>query len=136
MSKPLKPPRESDERAKLWRALRMMRTATTGELSAVTERTLGAVQSDLQRLARTGFVAAGDQRAGKRLQEKVWRLVRDHGPKPPLLLWDKDRLLIGALDCNTRTTYGADGKDAPQDLGRRHNRLPKRRLVPGREPAR
>jgi predicted transcriptional regulator len=71
MSKPLKPPRESDERAKLWRALRMMRTATTGELSAVTERTLGAVQSDLQRLARTGFVAEPPTAPMARMRRRI-----------------------------------------------------------------
>ena len=128
------PVREPKSRRRLWRALRQLRTSETSRLVAVTEVARGTVQRDLRCLYRTGYIAKTRHPNPTGGTETVWRLVRDTGPKPPMFLFAPDRgPLTGALDRNTRRTFGLDGKPLADDLTRaRANWLPKVVLAAGK----
>jgi|GEM_PF-819440 len=126
MSGPLKPPRVPRQREILWQTLRILRSATTQHLVAVTGRPKNTVQRELRFLSRTGYVRADDERVG--YHECTWRLIRDSGPKPPLFIM-KGKRLTAAVDRNLRQVVGVDG-GAPPPIGRRANWLNKLQLAP------
>lgn len=125
MARPTKPPRIPRARELIWQSLRIMRKATTASLVAISERPKKSVQRELRDFVRTGYVCVDNPEAGYR--ERVHRMVRDTGPKPPLFLM-KGRQAIGAVDRNTREVFGVDGGEPPR-LGRIANWMQKERLT-------
>lgn len=103
MSREPKPPRIPQARDFVWQSLRRMRSASLGELTAVTERPRNSVCVELRYLVRTGYVV---------VDKGTHRLVRDSGPKPPMFVMKRNTLLA-AYDRNTRLAYGVDGAPAP-----------------------
>ncbi|WP_162407322.1 hypothetical protein [Pseudoxanthomonas jiangsuensis] len=95
--------REGDQgvQARLWYAMRVLRSFTPSELMAVAEvESRRNTRNYCQRLARAGFLAAIP--APRRLQqETTFRLVRNTGPKCPGVL-----LARGVVwDHNTNQEY-------------------------------
>ena len=93
-------------RAKLWQALRIMRTCGMAELCATCELKPGTVRAYIEPLVRTGFIRssrAGPQRIAS------YTLARDTGPHAPRL-WPTKRAVY---DCNTRQTHEYREKSCP-----------------------
>lgn len=111
MARPTKPPRIPRAREMIWQALRIMRKATTSALIAVSERPKKSVQRELRDLERTGYIRVENPDAGYR--DRVHSIIRDTGPKPPLFLM-RGREAIGAMDRNTRETFGLNGGEPPE----------------------
>jgi len=72
------------DRDRIWRAIRAKRRFSRSELEITTGCNLGSVVEFTKLLAREGFIRS----IGRSGREKVWMLVRDHGPKRPKI---KDR---------------------------------------------
>lgn len=72
------------QRGKLWKAMRMLREFTSRDLLAVCEmeeRKRGSIQAYLSLLNRVGYV-----RMTRTGMARSYRLIRNTGPLPPLLL--------------------------------------------------
>lgn len=93
---------------RLWRAMRIRRSFKLKDLTLVTETTLDYAGKYVHVLRRSGFLNERGDR---------FVLVRDSGPKPPQVLFHYEagqRHRVGALDRNTKTTYGLDGNAPPK----------------------
>jgi len=75
--------KRSGKREKLWRAMRILRTFTTGELAAVTElASVKSVSAFCSELRRAGYLTV--QRGNHHQHECArYRLIRDTGPLVP-----------------------------------------------------
>jgi hypothetical protein len=95
-------------RERLWRAVRQLRSFDLGQLVTATETKLDTARLYIHALRRAGYFA---RRAGK------FVLVRDSGPKPPVVLRDamiSTKRPLGVEDPNTGKRFGIDGKEPPQ----------------------
>lgn len=94
--------RAQTKRGNLWRAMRMLRRFTAGDLCAVCETDRHkAVLVFLSQLRRTGFVAIAHQGNQAYHEPNTFRLVRDTGPRPPAVLARRRSM----FDPNTETEY-------------------------------
>jgi hypothetical protein len=127
MNKPPKPPRIPKGRDDLWRVLRIMPRVCIRDLAAITDRPAASIRREMLRLSRTGYAVLHNANGAR--SKRKWALVRNTGPNPPLFMLD-GTTLIGAVDRNTRETYGVDGGKPPV-IGRRgrHPWLPKIRTA-------
>ena len=85
-------------RAKVWQALRIMRSCGMAELCATCELKPGTVRAYIEPLVRAGFVRSS-RRGPRRLVS--YALARDTGPRPPRI-WLSKRAVY---DINSRTTH-------------------------------
>jgi len=85
-------------RAKLWQALRIMRTCGMAELCATCDLKPGTARAYIEPLVRAGFVRSS--RSGP-CGLASYALARDTGPHAPRV-WMTKRAVY---DINTRTTY-------------------------------
>lgn len=94
--------RAQTKRGDLWRAMRMLRRFTAGDLCAVCETDRrDAVVTFLSQLRRAGFVTIAHQGNQAYHQPNAFRLARDTGPRPPALLAKRHSM----FDPNTETEY-------------------------------
>lgn len=88
-------------RARLWYAMRVLRSFTVSELLAVTEiENRRTTSSFLNTLVRAGFLSARRGNRGRR-EETTYRLARNSGPHCPALL----RRGATVWDFNTHTEH-------------------------------
>lgn len=93
--------RGADKREKLWRAMRILRTFTIGELAAVTElASVKSVSAFCSELRRAGYltVQRGNHHRGECAR---YRLIRNSGPLSP---WATNHS-AAVYDPNTNTEY-------------------------------
>lgn len=89
------------KRAKLWQAMRILRTFTTFELQAVTEsEQRHAARTFVAQLLRAGFIAAPPGNRGSHAPLR-YKLIRDTGPAAPWLI----HCGAAMYDPNTDTEY-------------------------------
>jgi hypothetical protein len=88
----------------MWRAMRQLRTFDNRQIALCTEGSREAVRRFMALLRRAGFITPA--------ADRQYRLVRDTGPKAPVLL-HRDRVPHGLLDCNTGHAHGLDGAPPP-----------------------
>lgn len=79
--------RTKNKRGELWRAMRMLRLFTVGDVCAVCETDKrAAVATFVSQLRRAGFIAIAARGNQAYHEQNSFRIVRDTGPRPPALL--------------------------------------------------
>lgn len=92
------------KRERMWNAIRQLRIVDPQKLALCTESSAEDARRFMALLRRAGYMVRADQRKS--------RLVRNTGPKPPMIMWD-DTVAEGLLDRNTGVAYGLDNAPAP-----------------------
>jgi len=94
-----------DNRQKMWASMRVLASWTNSHIATVTEAPEASIRRYVVRLAAAGYLReVGKQNAGKK-REKVWRLVRNTGPKAPRAS------IHGVTDLNNGKTYDVSGAE-------------------------
>lgn len=107
------PMRESRSRARLWRAMRILRTFTVAELSATAEVSPNSARKYVRALAHAGYLrVATPYRQGAVGGHASYLLIRDTGPHAPSI--GKQRLRDPNLEPDER-----DPADRPVKVPKR-----------------
>lgn len=89
-------------RQRAWTAMRIHKVFTTFQIRAVSGISENALNSYLRDLGRAGYVKIQRPRQkGKSMGHAVWRLVRDTGPRQPIVRTDG----TGVYDPNQDRVY-------------------------------
>lgn len=90
-----------EARQQAWQSMRVLRRFTTADLLTVATIGESNVRKFVRGLARTGYLALAKAHvSGRPGSLPVWQLVRDTGPKCPIV-WTDGRV----HDVNTDTTH-------------------------------
>lgn len=98
---------KEDVRQKAWLAMRMIRRFTTFDVRSTSGIEPDNLKKYLQALHKPGFIAKDrEKKNGAPMGHVVWRLVRDTGPRQPIV-----RMYgLGVFDPNTGSVWGLDGR--------------------------
>lgn len=92
----------------MWKAIRQLRLFEVTQLAIATETSRPAALRFTRELRRCGYISL--------IPRQKYRLVRNTGPKPPVLIRKTSGFLIGMWDRNEDKAYGVDGKPAPENF--------------------
>lgn len=87
---PHRQPRIGNARQRIWNALRVYKRFTAAEIAPVAEATQDNVQKYLRALARSGYLRLERaKRNGCVDGHAVWKLLRNSGPRCPIVRTDQ-----------------------------------------------
>jgi hypothetical protein len=91
---------DTDMRARLWKAMRVIRRFDVGQLMVATDATRTNAQDYVSKLVRAGFLRMAVKGNATARRMAIYQLVRDSGPLAPITRKTGD-----TFDQNTKTTY-------------------------------
>jgi hypothetical protein len=105
-AKPTRHRKPSPLRDRMWKAIRQLRSFEVTQLAIATEATRGTALRFTRELRRGGYV--------RQMPRLKFRIVRDTGPKAPVLIRNEECHQIGMWDRNECIAYGVDGNAPPE----------------------
>jgi hypothetical protein len=100
-------PNRTRVRERAWQAMRSLRSFDLGQLMSVSEIERSNGTKFVRALARAGYLRMEGEANPSRGTFRSWRLVRDSGPRAPVLRNNGD-----VFDANTGLIYGRIGQSA------------------------
>lgn len=96
-----------DARQRAWQSMRIIKQFTKPQIEAVSQIKRDNLGRFIRPLVRCGYLrCVKENLSGSPGSFKVWRLIRNSGPKRPIP-WKDGRV----FDPNTKKVYGRDGEE-------------------------